>query len=93
MLNFSQAQGRKKEMLGIPLVQIRKDFNLRSTYFSCEPWGSEVKLNGKGYGHGVGMSQEGAIGMCDQGYEYWQVIEFYYTGAKIKRIEEEKIVF
>lgn len=93
LLNFSQEDGRKKEMLGISLVQIRKDFNLRSTFFSCEPWGSEVKLNGKGYGHGVGMSQEGAIGMCDQGYEYWQVIEFYFTGAKIKRIEGEKMVF
>ncbi len=88
LINFSQEEGRKKEMLGIPLVQIRKDFNLRSTFFSCQEWGSEVKLVGRGYGHGVGMSQEGAIKMCDEGYEYWQVIEFYYTGARIKRIED-----
>lgn len=93
LLNFSQDNGRKKDMLGIPLVQIRKDFNLRSTFFNCKEWGSEVKLSGRGYGHGVGMSQEGAIRMCDEGFEYWQIIEFYYTGAKIKRIEEEKIIF
>lgn len=92
LLNFSQNEGRKKEMLGVSLVQIRKDFNLRSTFFSCQEWGSEVKLNGKGYGHGVGLSQEGAIKMCDEGFEYWQVIEHYYTGAKIKRIDEDKLL-
>ena len=92
LINFSQKDGRKKTMLGVPLVQIRKDFGLRSTFFDIQPWGGEVKLSGKGYGHGVGMSQEGAINMCDQGYEYWQVLEFYYTGAKIKRLDAEKIL-
>lgn len=92
LLNFSQKDGRKKEMLGVSLVQIRKDFGLRSTFFDCQEWGSEVKLKGRGYGHGVGLSQEGAINMCNQGYEYWQVIEHYYTGAKIKRLDEEQII-
>lgn len=92
LISFSQKEGRKKTMLGIPLVQIRKDFNLRSTLFDIQLWGSEVKLTGKGYGHGVGMSQEGAINMCDQGYEYWQVLEFYYSGSKIKRLDADKII-
>ncbi len=87
LLNFSQDGGRKSKILGISLVQIRKDFNLRSTYFTVVPWGSSVKLKGKGYGHGVGLSQEGAAKMCEEGYEYWQVIEYYYTGVKIKRAE------
>ena len=92
LLNFSQKDGRKKEMLGVPLVQIRKDFGLRSTFFDCQEWGSEVRLNGRGYGHGVGLSQEGAINMCNQGYEYWQVIEHYYSGAGIKRLDDDIII-
>ncbi|MDD2531003.1 MAG: SpoIID/LytB domain-containing protein, partial [Bacteroidales bacterium] len=92
LLNFSQKDGRKKEMLGVPLVQIRKDFGLRSTFFDCQEWGSEVRLNGRGYGHGVGLSQEGAINMCNQGYEYWQVIEHYYSGARIKRLNDDIII-
>lgn len=92
LLNFSQKDGRKKEMLGVPLVQIRKDFGLRSTFFDCQEWGSEVRLNGRGYGHGVGLSQEGAINMCNQGYEYWQVIEHYYSGARIKRLDDDIII-
>jgi stage II sporulation protein D len=88
--NFSQEEGRKTTLLGIPLTQIRKDFNLKSTFFTIQPFGSDVKLNGKGYGHGVGMSQEGAAKMCDEGYEYWQVIEHYYKGVKIINLQEKQ---
>ncbi|MCF0211127.1 MAG: SpoIID/LytB domain-containing protein [Bacteroidales bacterium] len=90
LLNFSQDEGRKVKIFDIPLTQIRKDFKLKSTFFSVTPWGSNVKLKGKGYGHGVGMSQEGAAKMCEEGYEYWQVIEHYYTGIKIKNLKTEK---
>lgn len=83
LLHFSQKEGRKKELLGVPLTTIRKDFGLKSTYFDIQEWGSEVKLSGKGYGHAVGLSQEGAIKMCEDGYEYWQVIEHYFKGAKV----------
>ena len=89
MLHFSQQEGRKKDILGIPLTTIRKDFGLKSTYFDIQEWGGEVKLNGKGYGHGVGMSQEGAIKMCEDGYEYWQVIEHYFKGATVKKMDLE----
>ena len=88
LLHFSQKEGRKKELLGVPLTTIRKDFGLKSTYFDIQEWGSEVKLSGKGYGHAVGLSQEGAIKMCEDGYEYWQVIEHYFKGAKV--IKQQK---
>jgi peptidoglycan hydrolase-like amidase len=29
------------------------------------------------------MSQEGAIKMCEEGYEYWEVIEHYFKGVKV----------
>ncbi|MEE1226988.1 MAG: SpoIID/LytB domain-containing protein [Bacteroidales bacterium] len=83
LLTFSQESGRKTDIMGIPLTTIRKDFDLKSTYFNVQKWGGEVKLTGKGYGHGVGMSQEGAIKMCEEGYEYWEVIEHYFKGVKV----------
>lgn len=86
LLNFSQAEGRKSKIFSIPLTQVRKDFKLKSTFFDVIPWGSNVKLRGRGYGHGVGMSQEGAAKMCADGYEYWEVIEYYYQGVRIKSI-------
>lgn len=83
LLTFSQESGRKTDIMGISLKTIREDFGLKSTYFNVQKWGSEVKLTGKGYGHGVGMSQEGAIKMCEEGYEYWEVIEHYFKGVKV----------
>ena len=41
-------------------------------------------INGKGYGHGVGMSQQGAQQMAKQGFTYKEILEFYYTGIEVK---------
>lgn len=37
------------------------------------------RFHGKGYGHGLGLSQWGAKGMADQGYDYVQILKHYYT--------------
>ncbi len=44
-----------------------------------------IVLSGKGYGHGVGMSQSGARGMADGGHTYEQIIEYYYKGVSVQR--------
>jgi len=41
-------------------------------------------LNGKGWGHGVGMSQNGAIGMAKEGFDYDEILKWYYTGTEIE---------
>lgn len=45
----------------------------------------DVVISGKGYGHGVGMSQSGARGMADAGHTYDQIIEYYYQGVEVQR--------
>ena len=62
---------------------IRTYFKLRSAYFSVYPKGDNVLLKGKGYGHGVGLSQEGAIEMVKRGYSYVEILRFYYKDVKI----------
>jgi len=42
-------------------------------------------FNGKGWGHGVGMSQWGAKGLADSGHNYKQIIKHYYTGVEIEK--------
>jgi len=41
-------------------------------------------FDGKGWGHGLGMSQYGAKGMAESGYNYVEILEYYYTGTKVK---------
>lgn len=43
-----------------------------------------IILNGKGWGHGVGMCQIGAAVMGHQGYTYQQILSHYYPGAVIE---------
>lgn len=41
-------------------------------------------FEGKGWGHGVGMSQWGAKKMAEQGYSYEEILKHYYSGVKIE---------
>lgn len=40
---------------------------------------------GMGYGHGVGMSQSGAKGMAKAGYDYKEIISYYFSGCEVTR--------
>ncbi|HEU5264043.1 MAG TPA: SpoIID/LytB domain-containing protein, partial [Gaiellaceae bacterium] len=40
-------------------------------------------VSGKGYGHGVGMSQYGAYGMAKAGHTYDEILQHYYTGIEL----------
>ena len=84
LLNFRQDE-RKSRIHNIPLTRIRADFKLKSTFFSVSSNGNKVTLNGRGYGHGVGLSQEGAIRMVTLGYKYQEILMHYYKGAIIYR--------
>ena len=59
---------------------------LRSTFFSIIQNGTDITINTKGYGHGVGMSQYGAQGMALNGYKYDEILKYYYQGVEIKKI-------
>lgn len=69
--------------LGVPLRDLRKEFKLKSTYFSTHLEGDEVVLSGRGFGHGVGLCQEGAMGMANSGYSYKQIALFYFNKIRI----------
>lgn len=72
----------------IRITDIRAELELRSTFFSMEASGDKVLFRGKGYGHGVGMSQEGAMEMARQGYSGQDILRFYYFNVRIMEVSE-----
>ncbi len=68
-------------------TDVYNKLGLRSTDFNLTQVGTNVVIDTKGYGHGVGMSQYGALGMAKEGYNYMQILEYYYSGAEIKKIQ------
>jgi len=88
LLSFTQEE-RVPDILGVRLTRVRTDFGLKSTFFSVttDPNTGNVILNGHGFGHGVGLSQEGCIRMVSLGMNYDEIIKHYYVGAQIRKDE------
>lgn len=52
----------------------------------------ELVIDGAGFGHGVGMSQEGALGYAQHGYGYAAILAHYYTGTVLGRVPSDTTV-
>ena len=64
----------------------------------CEPAGGaelptieaepgDLEVTGRGWGHGVGMSQYGAEGAAELGCTYEQILGYYFTGSAVERLD------
>jgi stage II sporulation protein D len=62
--------------------------NLRSTLFAVAVDGAMARFAGRGYGHGVGMSQWGAKGMAEQGFKAEKILEYYYPGTTLGSLDQ-----
>lgn len=67
----------------IPLKHVREDLKLKSTFFTVTTTGEEVVLNGRGFGHGVGLCQEGAMHMAREGRSFTEILRHYYTDVHL----------
>lgn len=83
-LNYIPPPDRNPHLLNtdipIPLKEMRRDLDLRSTVFSITRFEADtVLIAGNGYGHGVGLCQEGAMKMAEVGYSFDKILRYYYT--------------
>lgn len=60
--------------------------HLKSSCFEIVDDGDRVVLEGRGWGHGVGLCQIGAAVMASRGYGYRSILGHYYPGAEITRL-------
>ncbi|WP_036484657.1 SpoIID/LytB domain-containing protein [Myxosarcina sp. GI1] len=76
--------------LGTAVIEgsdIRQTLGLRSTLFRVATDGNNLKIHGRGFGHGLGLSQWGAYYLAKQGVSYNQILTHYYQNANLARIE------
>ncbi len=60
---------------------------LPSTWFDVEQKGKKFIFKGRGYGHGVGLCQWGAQQMALEGKTYSQILQYYYPGTTIEKLQ------
>lgn len=68
--------------------EIRSLFSLRSSAFSIKEESGNVVFTVKGYGHGVGMSQNGANLLAKEGKTYDEILKTYYSGVTLSKYEK-----
>jgi stage II sporulation protein D len=70
--------------LRVPGSDFRVAMGLRSTAFTVSIRGRIVTFTGRGWGHGSGMCQDGAIAMAEAGASYREILQQYYSGVSLK---------
>ena len=68
--------------------QIRELFHLRSSNFTVYNNEGNITFVTRGYGHGVGMSQNGANYMARNGSNHIEILQHFYNNVEIVRIYE-----
>lgn len=83
-LTIHSSKGSKK----VSCPKFRLSTGIRSCKITrISTSGQQVRFEGKGYGHGVGMCQDGANGMAQKGKTYEQILKNYYPGATITQLK------
>ena len=67
----------------LEIRRILSESHLKSSAFDIRFEGESVILEGKGWGHGVGLCQIGAAVMASKGYTYTEILEHYYPGTHL----------
>ncbi len=70
--------------------EIRIRFGLRSAFFTMRPDGDSLTVSGRGYGHGVGLCQDGARAMAEKNMSYEKITGFYYPGTVVTDVKNAR---
>jgi stage II sporulation protein D len=65
------------------LERVRADWKFNSAYFTIWPNGDQVVFEGRGFGHGVGLCQEGAMRMAESGYDFSAILHHYFADVHL----------
>ena len=96
-VSFKRIEGRVVDVkivhsrgnLLVPANKFRLMFSakkLKSLYIETKGTKNGILINGRGWGHGVGMCQWGAKGMAEKKYNYRSILKHYYKNISIETI-------
>ena len=67
----------------LEIRRVLSETHLKSSAFEVSFQGDKVILEGRGWGHGVGLCQIGAAVMATKGYTYDQILQHYYPNSEL----------
>ena len=79
---------RRLRLTGYDLRALLGFERIRSPLFSITPVADSFVLDGRGWGHGVGMCQWGAAELARRGFSAAEILAFYYPGVDVVRLRD-----
>lgn len=79
-----------KNKYSISGEEVRRLYKLKSSKFHIYDASSMFFIEGHGFGHGVGMCQDGAYFLGKEGMNYVQIIQHYYKGVEITHLDQKE---
>lgn len=76
--------------VSVPAVSFRKAIGytvIKSTNFEVRTAGDDALFSGVGYGHGVGLCQWGAKQRAGDGFDYREILSYYYPGVRLEKLD------
>lgn len=67
-------------------AQLRQVLDLRSTLFTVAGENGTFQIYGRGFGHGIGLSQWGTYHLADRGIDYRRILIHYYQNARLNQM-------
>lgn len=65
--------------------EVKSSVLLPSAFFTVEKKGTDYIISGGGFGHGIGMSQNGANEMAKEGKTYKEILGLFYQEIEVKK--------
>ncbi|MBD3272942.1 SpoIID/LytB domain-containing protein [Candidatus Dependentiae bacterium] len=62
-----------------------------SLNFSINKQGDKIVINGKGFGHQIGLCQRGARELVNRGWDFKNIINFYYPGTNFSKLQYAEV--
>lgn len=88
-LALMDGDGKIKKIKGAAFRMALGPDLIRSTRFDVKLQGDKMEFTGMGWGHGVGLCQEGAYGMAKEGYGAFDILRHYYYGVILDKMRNE----
>ena len=79
-------ENSEREIKATDLRRLLGFKELPSTMFTMKIEDREIFLEGRGYGHGVGLCQWGSLALAKKGKSYREILEYYYPGTVISNM-------
>lgn len=73
--------------------ELRGLFKLKSSRFHVYDAQTMLFIEGSGFGHGVGMCQDGAYYLSKMGMDYERILKHYYSGVRVVNLDRLKLLW